>query len=480
MSRAVVAAGHPATVDAATSVLRAGGNAYDAVVAAGFAAAVSEPGLTSLGGGGFLLARTARGDEVLFDFFVDTPGRGREAGELEPHFTPVVVHFPGVDQRFNVGFGSAAVPGCLAGYLHVHRRLGRLPLDDVVAPARRLAGEGLELIEQQAELFELLVGVFTLTEEGEELFCRDGSVLGVGDRFSNPHLAAFLDALPHEGFAAPELAAVVERTMDEKHGLITAVDLASYEVVEREPLVVTHRGVRVVTNPPPSFGGSLVAAALELLDEDDGGPPPSFGSGAHLLRLGEVLDEVGARHTGRGPRAVRGTTHVSVCDAEGNLAAMTTSNGTGSGVFVPGTGVMLNNMMGEDDLHPTGFHSVPPGQRVGSMMAPTIVVPPDGEPVALGSGGSQRIRSAITQVLVNLIDHGLPLGAAVQAPRVHWDGAALQVEPGFDAEAVAAVAAHRPVNVWDRANLYFGGVHAVSPSGAAAGDPRRGGTTAVL
>lgn len=478
MSRGVVAAGHPATVEAAAEVLRAGGNAYDAVVAAGFAAAVAEPGLTSLGGGGFLLARTATGEEVLFDFFVDTPGLGRDVGELTPHFTPVTVRFPGVDQVFNVGFGSAAVPGCLAGYLHVHRRLGRLPLDQVVAPARRLALDGVELTEQQAELFELLVGIFTLTPEGEAIFCRDGEVLGLGDHFRNPHLGELLGALPADGFASPELAARLERTMDERHGLITAVDLAHYRVMEREPLVVEHRGARIVTNPPPSFGGSLVTAALELLEQ--AGPPPRRGSGDHLVQLADVLDEVGARHQGPGPRSVRGTTHVSVCDTEGNLAAMTTSNGSGSGVFVPGTGVMLNNMLGEADLHPDGFHSAPPGQRVGSMMAPTIVMPPDGPPVALGSGGSQRIRSAITQVLVNVVDYGLPLDEAVRAPRVHWDGAALQVEPGFDEEAVAAVAGRRPVNVWHRPNLYFGGVHAASPSGDAAGDPRRGGTTAVV
>jgi gamma-glutamyltranspeptidase/glutathione hydrolase len=478
MSSGVVAAGHPATVEAAAHVLGLGGNAFDAAVAAGFAAAVAEPGLTSLGGGGFLLARTASGDEALFDFFVDTPGLGRRVDDLEPHFTPVTIRFLGADQVFNVGYGSVAVPGCLAGYLHVHRRLGRLDLADVVAPARALAADGIVVIEQQAELFALLEPIVTLTDDGTALFCHEGQVIGTGARFQNLELAAFLDDLPADGFADPVLAATVDRVMVERHGLLTADDLASYEVVEREPLAVTYRGRRVVTNPPPSFGGTLVTEALALFES--AGPPPPRGSGEHLVRMADVLDEVGARHTASGPQSTQGTTHVSVCDADGNVAAMTTSNGSGSGVFVPGTGVMLNNMMGEDDLHPDGFHTAPPGQRVGSMMAPSLVVPADSSPVALGSGGSQRIRSALTQVLADLIDHGVGLDDAVGAPRIHWDGLTLQVEPGFDPTAVDAAAAVRPVNVWDRRNLYFGGVHVASASGDGAGDPRRGGCIAIV
>jgi gamma-glutamyltranspeptidase/glutathione hydrolase len=478
VTHGVVAAGHPATVEAACDLLRAGGNAFDAVVAGAFAASVAEPGLTSLGGGGFLLARTSSGDEVLFDFFVDTPGRGRSVGELTPHFTPVTIRFQGADQVFNVGYGSVAVPGCLSGYLHAHARLGRLPLDRVVAPAVALAVGGVALIEQQAELFGLLEPIFTLTDTGREVFCDGGSVLGTGQTFTNPLLAEFLGSLPDAGFAAPELAARIERTMVDHHGLLTADDLEHYQVVEREPLVIHHRGTRIVTNPEPSFGGTLIAEALTLLG--GAGTPPRRNSADHVGLLADVFDDVARHHVQRGPQSTRGTTHVSVCDDEGNLAAMTTSNGSGSGVFVPGTGVMLNNMMGEGDLHPAGFHSVPPGLRVGSMMAPTLVLPSTGAPVALGSGGSQRIRSAITQVLVNLIDYGMALGPAVDAPRIHWDGEVLQVEPGFDEQVLAAIAAMRAVNVWERQNLYFGGTHLASPNGEAAGDPRRGGCTAVV
>jgi gamma-glutamyltranspeptidase / glutathione hydrolase len=176
---------------------------------------------------------------------------------------------------------------------------------------------------------------------------------------------------------------------------------------------------------------------------------------------------------------------VSVCDAEGNLASMTTSNGSCSGVMLGDTGVMANNIMGEEDLNPHlrhrdgGGHAQHPtsGIRVGSMMAPSLLRRGAAAPVVLGSGGSERIRTAMTQVVVDLVDHGMTLEEAVAAPRIHWDGRTVQVEPGFAPDAVAHLAARRPTNVWEVTDLYFGGVHAVTTDGARAGDHRRGGST---
>lgn len=475
----VVAAGHPQTTAAAAEILAAGGNAYDAAVAAGFAAAVVEPCLTSLAGGGFLLARTAGGEEVLFDFFVDTPGRGRGPSDLEPHFTPVLVRFRGADQVFNVGSGSIAVPGCLAGYLHVHARLGRLDLAQVIAPARRLAATGVALGPDQLAIVALLEPIFTLTEEGRVRYTRGGRLLGPEDPVVNEPLAAFLDAVAAgqvTGFGEAGLAARLEAQMTAGAGLLTAADLAAYRVVEREPLVLSYRGARVLSNPPPSFGASLVAHGLDHL-ASLGSLPPA-GTGERLVAVADALEAVTTRHTG--PRSSTGTTHVSVVDADGNLASMTTSNGSCAGIFLGDTGIMANNIMGEADLHPGGFHLEPPGQRVGSMMAPSVLLPPSGPPVVLGSGGSERIRSAILQVIVSLVEDGLDLDAAVRAPRLHWDGQLVQVEPGFAPAAVAALKAVRPTNEWSVSDLYFGGVHAVSPDGARAGDPRRGGATALI
>jgi gamma-glutamyltranspeptidase/glutathione hydrolase len=172
-----------------------------------------------------------------------------------------------------------------------------------------------------------------------------------------------------------------------------------------------------------------------------------------------------------------------VTDTEGNIASMTTSNGECSGDLVPGTGILLNNMLGEDDLHPGGFHATPPGVRVASMMAPTVVLAPDGRAeLVLGSGGSKRIRTAILQVVAAIVDGGLPVGEAVAAPRLHWDTDHVEVEPGWPGDVVDALTARWPVNTWPELDIYFGGVHAVTPGldGGAAGDPRRDGAAAQV
>ncbi len=498
--RASIASGHPRVTTAAGDILRAGGNAFDAAIAAGFAAAVAEPALTSLGGGGFLLARTAQGQAVLFDFFVDTPGRGLPAGQLEPHFLPVTVRFPASEQIFNVGLGSVAAPGALRGYLHVHRRLGRLPLREVLAPAIHLARAGVTINHQQAYFLDLLTPIMTLTAAGRALFKPEGSYLGEGDVYRNPDLATFLETLPADGereFYQGELARRVAREMADGGGLLTATDLAACRVIEREPLPIHYRGYRLLTNPPPSFGGSLLALALRLLETREVAEL-DFGSPAHLALLIAVMQEVDRRRAegylsptdldppglAESRERVRvasgGTTHVSVCDAKGNAASMTTSNGEGSGYFAPDTGIMLNNMMGEDDLHPEGFHVSPPGLRVASMMAPSLLLAGDSVRLALGSGGSKRIRTALLQTVSNTVDFGMSPRDAVEAPRLHWDGQRAQVEPGFAEATLAALAQRWPVNRWPAPDVYFGGVHAAASDGEGAGDPRRGGCAATV
>ncbi|MDX1649756.1 MAG: gamma-glutamyltransferase, partial [Myxococcota bacterium] len=352
----LVAAGHPETAEAAAFVLGEGGNAFDAVVAAGFASAVAEPMLTSLGGGGFCLARPADGEAVLFDFFVDTPGRGAPPAAREPHFVPVTVRFPSADQVFHVGLGSVAVPGVLAGLLHVHRRLGSRPLAEVVRPAATLARRGVEVTPFQSYTLGLLLPIVSLSEASGRLYAPGGRPVAPGGRLRNPELADFLEALPRDGgrrFYQGDLARRIAADMRAEGGLLTEEDLAAYAeqgVVERTPLAVDYRGHRLLGNPPPSRGASLVAYGLEELARRDparharGGP-------AHLEALAEVLEAMEAHRAAPTARATsRGTTHVSVADARGHVASMTTSNGEGSGYVAPGTGIQLNNMLGEDDL----------------------------------------------------------------------------------------------------------------------------------
>ena len=500
--RSVVAAGHEAVTGAAATVLRAGGNAFDAAVAAGFAGAVAEQTLTSLGGGGFLLARTADGQEIFFDFFVDTPGLGLEQPLPNPHFFPVGINFGGSVQEFNIGLGSVAVPGTLKGLLHVHERLGRTPLTEVLEPAVQLA-LGHELNPFQAGFIRMLHPIMTMTETGRRLYEPDGFYLSEGDQLAIPELSDFLQQLVEdrgESFYKGDIARVIDREMREGGGLLTFEDLSSYQVIERRPLRVSYRGYTLLTGPPPSFGGPLIALSLSLLEKLK--PLDRWGSPEHLLRTLAMMQEVEkmrekgsfnsealAEFLASSTRTTsvenmrmfsRGTTHVSIADSEGNIASLTCSNGEGSGYFVPGTGIMLNNMMGEDDLHPNGFHSAPPGERVGSMMSPSALLRDSELKLVFGSGGSKRIRPALTQVLTQIVDFNRDLGAAVHAPRMHWDGEVLQLEPGFEEQAVAALADRVPINIWDDQNVYFGGVHSVIPGFAGVGDSRRGGSVAVV
>ncbi|HEX7133129.1 MAG TPA: gamma-glutamyltransferase [Iamia sp.] len=481
IDRPLVAAGHPAVVAAAHEVLAAGGSAVDAVVAGGLTAAVAEPCLTSLAGGGFALVRTAAGEEVLVDFFVDTPGRGL-AERPTPHFDEVEVRFEAARQTFHCGPGSIAVPGCLPGYRHLHERFGRLPLADVVGPAARLAATGVELAPRQAGIVALLEPILLRTGAGRALFAPEGRLLAAGDVLRNPDLAEILAALgagDDVGFASGALADAL-LAVTAADGLVTADDLAAYRVVERVPLEVDWRGRRVLTNPAPSFGGTLVAAALERLAAVDL-PAGHPGWVDALVGVTAAVDADRARILAGGmgdgrPASARGTTHISVWDGAGGAASMTTSNGECSGDVLPGTGILANNILGEEDLHPHGFHAAPPGLRVASMMSPTVVVGPDGRTeVVVGSGGSKRIRSTIVQVLVGVLVHGLDPRAAVDAARAHWDGDHTEVEPGLPPAARDLLAARGPVNTWPGPSVYFGGAHLVVPGIAAAGDPRRDG-----
>jgi gamma-glutamyltranspeptidase/glutathione hydrolase len=456
----------------------------DAAVAAGFAAALAEPGLTSLGGGGFLLLRQSTGEEHLLDFFVNAPGKGLPAADLVPHFTPITIVFSGTEQIFHAGYGSVAVPGVLDGYLSAQRRFGRLPLAEVLNPARTIAKNGVPLAPAQAKVVHLLHDILTLTDGARSVFAPEGRLPNVGDVLRNTAYAEFLDELSDSGATGWRDAPHTDELMSAmaiNEGLLTPEDLASYAVVERTPLALTYRGVGVTTNPAPSFGGSIIGAALASLNEDDFAGDPSTGA-LHMVRAMRKATDQAKEDRRRG--SSKGTTHISVVDGDGAFVSMTTSNGSCSGVMADGTGVQLNNVMGESDLHPDGFHATSPGTRIGSMMAPMLLDLPDGSVVALGSGGSERIRSALLQSVIRLSAGEVDLSRVIGAPRIHHDGTEIQVEPGLPTHTLGALAGEARVNVWSQPDLYFGGVHAVrrSPNGAVAacGDPRRDGVGLIV
>lgn len=516
--KGVVAAGHEKTADTAAEILRAGGNAYDAAVAAVAAAFVTEPILASLGGGGFLLARPAHGPPILYDFFVDTPKNYRSNDEID--FYPVFADFGAAQQEFHIGMGSAATPGAAKGLAMVHRECCRLPLTEIFAPSIELAKSGVNITSFQSFLFQVVRAIYSAHPSGRALFgstTEPDKLVQPGDLLKNPDLADTLDALSREGerlFYEGDIAQALAARCQMEGGHLTAADFASYKVVKRAPLKLAYRGERVLANPPPSTGGILIACALRLLD-DPTLINHGFGTRHHLTTLARAmkatdkarvdsgLNEAGdaaawarmldptflAKYVqmvhGR-PAAPGGTTHISVADSNGNAAAVTLSNGEGNGRVIPGLGFMLNNMLGEEDLNPAGFHNWIPDVRMTSMMTPAVVEWRDGRVAVLGSGGSNRIRTAILQVLMNMLDFHLSPEEAVTRPRIHWERGHLDIEPGLPASAVEALAANHPdYSHWPDLNLFFGGVHLAlldSARGIAdgAGDPRRGGTMRVV
>lgn len=479
-----MAAGSVGAVDAAVQVLRAGGNAVDAAIAAAFAATVCEPGLASLAGGGFLMVRTATGEEVLHDFFVDAPGLGGPPGR--PRLDTVTISFGGADQVFHAGSGSVAVPGTLDGLLHAHRRHGALPIADVIEPARRLARDGWTVDETQHTVLLLLREILRLTPECAELYCDGADVPRAGAVLENQPLARTLRDIAGGDVSSFVDLAGVPALLDivaAAGSTLTSRDLNAYRPVEREPLRAKHRGAVLATNPAPSFGGPILAEATRLLGEQ--GPVSDDAEGtARLIDALRGATEQEKQMRRRVPAAVKGTTHVSVVDGDGGLASLTQSNGSCSGVMVPGSGVQMNNVMGEEDLHPAGLHTAVPGLRIGSMMAPSLLDLPDGRTVALGSGGSERIRSALLGVIVGLVDRGQHADGSVEAARRHWDGSGVQAEPPLDPDVRARLAELGPVTQWSTRHLYFGGAHVVVryPDGSveAHGDSRRGGASAVV
>ncbi len=476
-SRGVVAAGHPVTAAAGADVLRAGGNAVDAAVAAVLTSFVAEPLLTGLGAGGYLLVAPPGDDPVLLDFFVEAPGRGADVADRVP-LLPVVISFGDATQVFHVGASSCGTFGAPAGLAAAVELFGRAPLAELTAPAARLARAGVRVTAMQAYLFALLGGIIASTPEASARYLIDGRPPREGELVRDPELGDGLDRLGADGpapFYTGDIGHAVSRWVRERGGTLTEADLEAYRVVRREPLRTAYRGRTVCTNPPPSAGGTLLGRALAHLDAGHT-PPDAIAIAAAMA----AADDARATMAPAAARADRlgSTTHISVLDADGWACAVTCTNGAGSGVSVPGTGVHLNNMLGEEDLSPHGLFTHHPGDRMPSMTAPTVVLHDGTAELVVGSAGSNRIRSALLQVIVNAVDRGLPPQDAVDGPRLHLERGTVFAEPGIDVGALAA--AGYPVTSFRAPNLFFGGCQAVGLDrhGAVAGgaDRRRGGS----
>lgn len=505
-----IAAGHPETAKAGELMLREGGNAFDAILAAMCVSCVAEPVLASLGGGGFLLAHTENSEPVIYDFFTQTPKVRKENSE----FYPIIADFGTVTQEFHIGRGSIATPGLVKGLFEAHADLCSLPIDVILAPAIELAKKGLRVNKLQASLFDIVEAIYTASPDSMALYAsptQDNHLLREGELQKNPDIANLFENLASEGsrlFYEGDVAKLIEADSWDHGGHLSLADLKEYKVEKRKPLRVDYRKSHFYTNPAPSTGGLLIAFALELV-KDAGFRDMVFGSQDHIERLSQIMaltnkaridaalhdgaDQAQLKMLDQGflqnyrshvhgrPQALRGTTHISAIDELGNAASLTLSNGEGCGHILPTTGVMLNNMLGEEDINPHGFNKWPTDTRMCSMMSPTLLLRDDGVSVALGSGGSNRIRTAVLQVLVNLLEFDMDLSHAVTAPRIHYERGLLNIEPGFNIQATQELNKHVPDHkLWNTQNLFFGGVHSVrheksTNSFDGVGDPRRGG-----
>jgi len=514
-----VAAGHAATAEAGAEILRQGGNAVDAAIAAITTSFVAEPVLTAAGGGGFMLIAAPHQSPLLLDGFARMPGGSPSPASLKA----IPIDFGDHVQTFHIGRASVATPSLPAMLFEAHRRFGRLPLKEAMAPGLDAIRNGIRLNALQASFIRLLEPILTSDPECTALHAPNGRLLAEGESFRNPDLANTLEMLAIDGmdeFYRGDLArAIVAAVAPE--GLLRMQDMEQVQVQPRTPLLTRMFDGEFLTNPPPSSGGLLIAFALKLLEQlrphldipahcwpvavagvlreasrlrtrgfdqriHDEDPSAEFLSKPHIRELALKL-AAGQGKADATPEPMNrhgSTTQISILDADGMAVSMTTSNGEGSGIVVPGTGIHLNNMLGEEDINPLGFHALPPGTTLSSMMAPSIFRHHGLPRLILGSGGSNRLRGAIAQVLVRRLLLGESIEQAVHAPRLHNEGDVLDVEPGLvdDTMRDMLIADGWRLREWSRSSVYFGGVHAIAVSDqgeiSAAADPRRGGAVA--
>lgn len=504
MSKIAVATTSQLAADAAQEVAAAGGNAVDCALAAALIAINTEPGVCALGGSAFVTLWLSDGDPVTIDGNVAVPGIGLAEAQRKRGAVEVTVDYGGGITTL-VGPGAVAVPGTLAALEHAWKRYGGVPWKTIFAPTIRACRDGFPL----SGACRYYLGfssehIFNRSRDGfAALHREDGTLIDAGDRVIVPHLADSLEAIAEDGarlFYEGEIAAAISQHCRNGEGMLTADDLRNYRAIERRPLITDIGDWHIASNPPPAVGGSMLAAMLlacaDLADERwtrESLNQLVASQRACLdfrMRHLDLADDVSAKAlklvaTARSGQllarwASASTVHTSAVDSQGNACAITASSGYGSGEMPDGTGVWLNNCLGEIELNRRGLDAGPPGSRLPSNMAPSVARGDAGETLAIGSPGADRITTAILQTLVNHLQLDMPLAAAVRFPRCHveWVGDDYRVacEAGLGIERLDL-----PSREFAGQSMFFGGVGAALHSPAAgleaAADPRRSGGT---
>ena len=510
----MVVAQEPIAADVGVAVLKAGGNAVDAAVAVGFALAVTYPFAGNLGGGGFMLVRLADGRTTFIDFREKAPGKSSHDMYLDAD---------GKTTRDSlVGWRAPGVPGSARGFELAHQKYGKKDWAELVKPAVDLATKGFPV---SYSMMTSLKSARLLAQfpESKRIFLKDGAFYDLDETIRQPDLGKTLDRIAKRGasdFYEGETARVIAAEMAKNHGLITLDDLKNYRAVERKPLEGDYKGYHIITAPPPSSGGLGILQMMGML-EHSGYEKTGAGSAASIHYVSEVMRRyyadrneylgdpdfvknplkslldpayirkraasIDREHATPGNQISPGlpaghesteTTHYSIVDKEGNAVAVTytLNGGYGSGVTVPGIGVLMNNEMDDFAVKPGEANmfglvqgeanSITPGKRPLSSMTPTIVLKDNKPFLVLGAPGGSRIITAVMQVILNVIDFGMNVQEAIDAPRFHhqWKPDRLELEKGFSPDTIALLKA-RGQNVEDNKPTVVARVEAILISG---------------
>jgi len=505
--KGAVAGGSAPTVSGGEHAFRNGGNAVDAAIAATLMAGVAEPLLTGLGGSGMATIRF-KGETFNFDFFADMPGLSHP-GAGPASMEKVSINFGPTTQDFLVGPGSATVPGVPLGLWAMHERFGTVPMSVLAEPAIKAAKQGIQVTAGFERVVELLWPILARSEALRGLFAPNGSPLKKGEVYRCPNLGRTLErfavAGPDYFRTGPGAQAFLAELGDQS--LISQRDFDRQSPRFTPALGADYRGSTLWIPGPPSAAGVGVAHTLAGLEAMGG---PAEATGFETIRRLETaltatvdmrgkaflrdlftdgfglafMARVNAMRGGNPGSSAGYTTHISTVDEARNAVSITHSLGETAGVVAGDSGVIVNNFLGEADVNPP-FLRRPPGSRLVTMCCPSILELADGRIVALGSGGSSRIPTAVVHGTMYMVDHAWSVEQAVRGPRTHIEGQRLHVESdGRSQDTMAAVAKHNPaVARFDGPNMFFGGLHAASVGEdgfSGCGDARRSGAFGVV
>ncbi len=515
MTRVAIASSTQLSADAGGEIARAGGNAVDAAIAASLVAVTTEPGICSLGCGGFITIWPSQGAPVTFDGNIEMPGRGVAPERLGQGAWEITMDYGGGVKTF-VGHGSVGTPGGLGAYDKASSKFGHLPWKELFGPALISASEGFPLSPASHNYLRYSHDcVYGWLPRSYAPLHADGELKNVGDLIVIEQLADSLDAIARQGvdtFYRGDIARLIAADSDANAGVMTAKDLAEYEVLSRTPLQFEHNGWTLATNPAPAVGGVSLVAMLELLTHPDNALDRAAGSHEgwsknlttlianiqhrvlthrlHHLDYSNQLNKdtqtlLALARSGSVPltKPSPSTVHTSAVDRDGLACSITMSSGYGAGTMPPGTGIWMNNCLGEIELNRKGLNAGPPGMRLASNMAPTTGQHSDGRVLSIGSPGADRITSAQLCALNNFMREGLSLEEAIARPRLHVEindgNPRVAYERGLDVSDVAL-----PVREFAEPSMFFGGVgaalHTPGDELVAAADPRRSGGHCVV